>query len=124
MIDIINDIVSTVASIEEVGGRAYRRWPKKDLKMPAVLVSHIGRYPVQTDEDGSEVQMDLAYSIDINARDQETADRVTEKVVNALARYNMHTTGHTDFYDDNLRVYRAIITVSGVVDRRGNTFTH
>lgn len=123
MIDIIDTIVSEIADIEEVQGRAYRRWPKKNLAMPAVLISHMGRNPIYTDADGSEVVVDLSYSIDINAKDQESADIITEKVSDALARYNMHTVGHTDFYDDMLKVYRSIITVNGTVDIRGNTFT-
>ena len=123
MIDIIDSIISTLGEIEELGGRVYRRWPRKDVTMPAALVSHMGRMPILTDEDGTEIQTSLTYSIDINARDQETTDRVTEKAINALARYNMHTSGHVDFYDDQLRVYRSILTVGGLVDIRGNTFT-
>lgn len=123
MIDVIGTVVSAVAAIEEVDGRAYRRWPRKKVQMPAVLVSHMGRNPVLTDADGSEIVTELSYSIDINAEDQGTADIVTEKVCDALARYNLHAVGHTDFYDDQYRVYRSIITVSGTVDIRGNTFT-
>lgn len=123
MIDVIDSVVKAVAGIDEVQGRAYRRWPKKNLAMPAVLISHMGRNPIFTDADGSEVVVDLTYSIDINAKDQETADLITEKVSDVLARYNLHTVGHTDFYDDMLKVYRSIITVNGTVDIRGNTFT-
>ena len=123
MIDIMDSIIATLGSIEELDGRVYRRWPRKDVRMPAALVSHMGRMPMLTDEEGMELLTSLTYSIDINAKDLETADRVTEKVINALARYNMHTSGQVDFYDDQLRVYRSILTVGGVVDIRGNTFT-
>lgn len=123
MIDIIDDVIREIRSIEAVGDSVYRRWPKKKVAMPAVLVSRMGATPVFTDADGQEVIMTLYYSIDINADVQEDAESITAQVVDKLARYNLHRTGIQDFYDDALKVYRVILTVGGTVDRRGNTFT-
>ena len=124
MIDITNDVIRILGEIDGLNGRVYRRWPKKDAKMPAVLVSRVGGYAKFTDTDGSEVIADLTYSIDINAKNQEDADRLVSEVLDVLGGYNLHRTGLTDFYDDILRVYRVILTVSGTVDKRGNTFTY
>lgn len=124
MIDIIDDIIAILNEIEDLDGRVYRRWPKKKVKMPAVLVSRISGNVQMSDADGSEVIANLTYSIDVNADSQDVADVLVSKAVNALSRYNLHRTGLTDFYDDELRVYRAIITLSVTVDRRGNTFTY
>ena len=123
MIDIIDDVIREIRSIESVGDNVYRRWPKKKVAMPAVLVSRMGATPVFTDADGQEVIMTLYYSIDINANVQEDVESITAQVVDKLARYNLHRTGIQDFYDDALKVYRVILTVSGTVDRRGNTFS-
>jgi len=124
LIDIIDDIIAILNEIEDLDGRVYRRWPKKKAKMPAVLVSRISGNVQMSDADGSEVIANLTYSIDVNADSQDVADVLVSKAVNALSRYNLHRTGLTDFYDDELRVYRAIITLSVTVDRRGNTFTY
>jgi len=124
LIDIIDDIIAILNEIEDLDGRVYRRWPKKKVKMPAVLVSRISGNVQMSDADGSEVIANLTYSIDVNADSQDVADVLVSKAVNALSRYNLHRTGLTDFYDDELRVYRAIITLSVTVDRRGNTFTY
>lgn len=122
MIDAIADIVAIAKTIEPLQGRVYRRWPKKTLGMPCALVSRISRTVIQSDRDGREVIAALTYSIDINAKTQDEADTATALLVDALARYNFHST-LTDFYDDVLQVYRVIITASGTVDKRGNTFT-
>ena len=123
MIDVIDDIVKVLNSIDELKGKVYRRWPKKAVKMPAVLVSRIGGNPTLTESDGSEVIASLTYSIDINANTQEKADSLTAIVVDTLSQYNMHRAGTTDFYDEVLQVYRCILTFMVTVDKRGNTFT-
>jgi len=125
MIDIVDDVVAVCKAVEALDGHVYRRWPKvaKKTPMPACLISRMGASPVFTDADGSEVVVRLTYSIDINAESQEQADGIAEQVADGLARYNLHRTGFTDFYDDALRVYRVILTVTGTVDRRGNTFS-
>lgn len=125
MIDIVDDVVAVCKSVEALNGHVYRRWPKVSRKtpMPACIVSRVGSAPVFTDADGSEVVVRLTYSVDVNAESQEEADGIAEQVVDGLARYNLHRTGFTDFFDDALKVYRVIITVSGTIDKRGNTFT-
>ena len=124
MIDITDQVVGIIEGIEGLDGRVFRRYPKKKVALPAVLVSRVGGNPTFSDADGSEVIASLTYSIDINAEDIRTADRLTAEVVDALARYNLHRTGLTDFYDDVLKVYRVILTFTGTVDKRGNTFTY
>ena len=124
MIDITDDIVRILEGIDELDGRVYRKWPKTTATtMPAVLVSRTGGSPRLTDADGSEVIASLVYSIDINASSLKDADRLASEVADRMARHNLHRTGISDFYDDVLRVYRVILTFSGQVDRRGNTFT-
>ncbi len=123
MIEIIDDVIGLVRTVPELGGRVYRVWPKKKLKMPAALVSRIGGNPTFTDADGSEVIANVAYSVDINAEDLATLDSIVEQVADLLSTYNLHRTGLTEFYDDQLQVHRVILTVSGTVDIRGNTFT-
>lgn len=123
MIDITDDVVKILNAEPELKGKVYRRWPKKSLKMPAVLVSRIGGNPIQTDADGSEVIATLTYSVDINANTQEKADSLTAIASDALSRYNLHRAGMTDFYDEVLQVYRVILTLTVTVDKRGNTFT-
>lgn len=123
MIDIINQVVEIISNIDGLNGKVYRRWPKKKTGCPAVLVSHSGHYPALTDADGQSIMSNLIYSIDINADNPKQCDELTAKIVDALECYNFHANGMTDFYDDVLQVYRSIITVNGVVDVRGNTFT-
>lgn len=125
MIDVIDSIIQTIKTVEDLEGRVYRRWPKVKggVAMPACLVSHISRQPVLTDANGSEIRVRCTYSIDINTKTQNDADSIAEDVIDALAGYNFHTTGYTDIYDEVLGVYRVIMTVSGTVDKRGNTFT-
>ena len=124
MIDITNDVIEAIGSIEGLEGKVYRRWPKKKVSTPAVLVSRVGGSTKLSDADGTEIMATLTYSIDINTDKLEDADRFASETADALSRYNLHRTGLTDFYDDVLRVYRVILTVSGTVDKRGNTFTH
>lgn len=123
MIDVIDDIVKILNSTPELKGKVYRRWSKKAVKLPAVVVSRIAGSPTFTDKDGSEVIASLTYSVDINASSQERVDALTEVVTDALAEYNMHRTGTMDFYDDQLQAYRVILTFMVSVDKRGNTFT-
>lgn len=122
MIDVLPSIIGAISPIEALGGRVYRRWPKTKAKTPACIVSRISGNPTLTDADGSEVIAQMVYSIDINADDADQADAIGEQVVDRLAGYNFHRTGDMDFYDDQLRVYRRILTFMGTVDRRGNTF--
>lgn len=122
MIDITSSVISILSRIEETGGRVYRRWPQANITMPSVLVSRISNTPILTDDTGADVIANVVYSIDINASDQRTADQIASKAVDALAGYNLQRTGFNDFYDDTYRTYRIILTVSGIVDTRGNTF--
>lgn len=124
MIDPTDYIIRILEDIEELDGRVYRRWPKHSATtMPAVLVSRIGGSARLTDADGTEIIASLVYSVDINASGLKDADRIASEVADAMARHNFHRTGINDFYDDVLRVYRVILTFSGQVDKRGNTFT-
>ena len=124
MIDIIQDIFEQINGIEAVQGRVYRKWPKTKAKLPSVLISRISAIPTQTDADGSEVAAQLTYSIDINATDADAADAIAEAIGDRLARYNLHRSGDTEFYDDTFRAHRRILTFYAVVDARGNTFTN
>lgn len=124
MIDVIDDVVGIVKGVPELGDRVYRRWPKKKVAMPAAFVSRAGLAPSLTDYDGSEVIASVAYTVDINATDMSTADAIASKVSDELAKYNLHRSGMTDYYDDQLQVYRIITTFTATVDKRGNTFTN
>jgi len=124
MIDVTDQIIEILEGIEELEGKVYRRYPKHSaIPMPAVLVSRISGSTRLADADGSEIIASLTYSIDVNAVGIKDADRIASEVADAMSRYNFHRTGMTDFYDDVLRVYRVILTFTGQVDRRGNTFT-
>jgi len=123
MIDALEDLVTVLGRLEGLQGRVYRRWPKKKAVMPCCLISRISATPTFTDADGGEVIATLTYSIDINAVTPDEADAIASRVIDALAQYNFHRTGDMDFYDDQLRASRRILTFMGTVDKRGNTFT-
>ena len=74
------------------------------------------------DNDGSEVIVRLTYTIGVMADTQSQAESVALSIGEALAKYNLHTTGYSDTYEEPNHFYRANITVDGAVDKRGNTF--
>ena len=74
------------------------------------------------DNDGSEVIVRLTYTIGVMADTPSQAESVALSIGEALARYNLHTTGYSDTYEEPNHFYRANITVDGAVDKRGNTF--
>jgi len=122
MIDIIDDVIQALGSIEAVGGRVYRHWPKKGLSFPAILVSRVSGSTKLSDADGSEILAQVAYSLDIVCTSQRDLDDIAEEAADIVAGYNLHRTGMMDMYDDQYRTYRTVLTVSGTVDKRGNTF--
>ena len=123
MIEIINDIISRLTSIQGFSGRVYRIWPQSKVNYPAAIVSRVSGATRLSDADGTEIQAQLTYSIDIVCASQKDADSLAEEVSDMLAGLNLHRTGTMDMYDDQLRMFRTIVTVSGIIDIRGNTFT-
>jgi len=124
MIEIINDVIESLGSIEALNGRVYRHWPKKGLSFPSILVSRISGTTKLSDADGSEIQATLTYSLDIVCESQADLDAIASEAADIMAGYNLHRTGLVDLYDDQHRIYRTVLTVSGTVDKRGNTFTN
>jgi len=123
MIDIIEDIVTELNQVDGLNKKVYRKWPSKAAKGPSCLVQRISAVPTFTDADGSEVTVQLTYSIEVNAKDADEADRLASDIIDRMAGYNLHRSGDVELYDDISRNWRRIITVHGTVDRRGNTFT-
>lgn len=119
MIDITDQVV---AVCRETVGRAFRTWPQNASPTPYAVVSKIGHNVEQVDADGSEVRVRLTYSIGIMASKPSEAQALTEKVGDAMALLNFHTTGYSDTYEEPNHFYRANITIDGAVDRRGHTF--
>jgi len=123
MIDVLESIVEIITGIQDFDGRVYRKWPQKKATVPSCLISRISASPLSTDADGQEMAVRFVYSVDVNASTPDQADELAGKVIDALAEYNFHRQGDTDFYDDAMRSYRRILTFMGTVDLRGNTFT-
>lgn len=124
MIDILESIVEILRTVDGFNNRVYRRWPKTNAVNPSCLVSRISATPTLSDADGSEVIVQFAYSIDINADTADEADTLASEVIDRLGTINFHRTGDMDFYDDSFGAYRRILTFMGSVDKRGNTFTN
>ena len=119
MIDITEQVIDIC---RETVGRAYRTWPQTAPPLPYAIVDKVGHSVEQVDADGSEVRVRLTYTIGIMASKPSEAQSISERVGDALALYNFHTTGFTGTYEEPNHFYRTNITVSGAVDRRGNSF--
>lgn len=119
---VINITDQVVDICREVTGRAYRAWPQTASKTPYAVISPIGRTVELYDNDGTEVIVRLTYTIGVMADTPSQAESVALSIGEALARYNLHTTGYSDTYEEPNHFYRANITVDGAVDKRGNTF--
>ena len=119
MIDITDQVV---AVCRETVGRAFRTWPQTAPPIPYAIVDKVGHSVELTDRDGTEIRVRLTYTIGIMASKPSEAQSISERVGDALALYNFHTTGFTGTYEEPNHFYRTNITVSGAVDRRGNSF--
>ena len=119
MIDITDQVIEIC---RETVGRAFRTWPQTASPVPYAVVGKVGHNVEQADVDGTEVLVRLTYTIGIMASKPSEAQALSERVGDALALYNFHTTGYSDTYEEPNHFYRANITVSGAVDKRGTTF--
>jgi len=123
MIDIIETVIAEINEVDGLKKKVYRKWPARPAKGPSCLVQRISATPVFTDASGAEIRTQLVYSIEVNAKDADEADRLASDIIDRLARFNLHRSGDMELYDDISRNWRRIITVMGTVDVRGNTFT-
>lgn len=112
-----------LAIIKSVVGKAYLAWPKKAPAAPYAIMDMVGRTPVQTAPDGSEVATRLTYTIGVLASTPSKARDLAGQVADALAAYALQTSGWTGAYEDPNHLYRVNVTVSGIIDRRGSTFS-
>ncbi len=122
MIEIIDDVIRALSELDSFQGRVYRHWPRKNVATPAALVSRISGTVLLTEADGTEISARVTYSVDIISASQSDLDALAEEAADILARYNLHRTGTADYFDDSHKIYRTVLTVSGIVDKRGNTF--
>ncbi len=119
-IDVTEQVVGI---IRDAVGNAYMAWPQKVPKAPYAVVDLVSRVSELIDDEGSEVRVRLIYSVGILADKPSSARELSLKVIDAMACYNFHATGFTGTYEAPNHLYRTNLTLSGAVDKRGNTFS-
>lgn len=118
-IDITEQVVDLIS---DAVGKAYMAWPQKVPKAPYAIVDLISRAPELIDNEGAEVRVRFVYSVGVFADRPSAVRELSMRVIDAMALYNFHTTGFTGTFEAPNHLYRTDITLSGAVDRRGDTF--
>lgn len=118
-IDITEQVVGIIG---DAVGKAYMAWPQKAPKAPFAIVDVISRTAELVDNEGQEVRVRLVYSVAVFADKPSAVRELSMKAIDAMARYNFHSTGFTGTWEASNHLYRTNITLSGAVDKRGDTF--
>jgi hypothetical protein len=123
MIDIIEDVVALIRAEPGFHNRVYRMWPRTKAVKPCCVVTRTSAVTTSTDHDGSELDVQLVYTIDIDADSIDEADSLASSAIDRMATINFHRSGDTNFYDASNAAYRRVVSFIGTVHRDGNIFT-
>lgn len=123
MIDITKQICDLVDGIPGLSGHVFRAWPQKRLRETFAIVTRLTRQVETVDYDGSEVIVRVGYLIIICAPSVAEVDALEEKVADIMSTYNLHSSSAGPVLVDASNLYQTNITITGAVDRRGNTFS-
>ena len=123
MIDIINDMVDLAKKVDAFGKRVYRAYPQLvDRMEPFAVINPAGRAPVLTDSDGSEIIVNLSYTVTIFEKSPEALDSAFEKLTTIYNAMNIQCTQYGPSFQTSNSMYMAACTFGGNVDKRGVVF--
>lgn len=122
MIDITDDLIRWAKEIDEFEGRVYRIYPQKNLADKTyALVTPTGHVP-RLMEDGKEVMVDLAWTVQIIGRSPKTNDRLLSEIIDKYGERNVLCEGITAGYSPDYRMYNLMATFTATVDKRRCAF--
>ena len=111
---------------DTIGGKCYLEYPQDRITKdrPFAVISMVGNTPLQNDYDHSEVMAVIAYNIHLYAKKQTELMDYVSKVSDAFAKFNFTRVALTSQWNHPTHGPYRILTVQGIIDRRGNTFTY
>lgn len=123
MIDITAQICDLLDTIPDLKGSVFRAWPQAKLRGTYAVVIRQSRNVDLVDHDGSEVVVRMTFVIYLVSDTVANVDHLEQEATDLLAGFNFHGTASGPILMQASNLYRTAITLSGAVDRRGNTFT-
>ncbi len=122
MIDITKSLIRASKQVASLNGRVYRRYPILTPTAPFMVLSPAGRSVIMIDDDGSELIVNLVYSVEILDTDEERLDGIVESINNVFNSRTTLCTSRTQEYDKETELYTASLVYAVTVDKRGSTY--
>lgn len=123
MIDLTRWVLDTTNSLDALNGHVFRTWPQKRLGQKAVptfaVVTALSRQPELTGPGGEEIITRLAYAVTLCTPTLAEQDAIATDLIDLYQSYNLMTTWANLGYDTDQGSYRAVLTLTGSVDKRG-----
>lgn len=117
MIEIIDQLVQIA---KEVFGKAYRSYPMKTLRgQTYAVVTPMGRFVLNTDENHEEINVMLSYGITMYAESPEKLDDLFQLFSEKLIKLGIQSSGYSPTYQIENNWYSANATYQATVDKRG-----